>query len=131
MDFALVTQALVNVVENAIKYSPADAPVDIRAQVAGDEVQIQIEDRGTGIPPGDLRRIFDKFYRIQREEAPGGVGLGLAISKGIIEAHGGRIWAENRPGGGTTVVVTLPLASPARMPASDGPTAWAMTDRAS
>ncbi len=130
MDFALVTQALVNIVDNALKYSPSDAPVDIRAQVAGADVQIRIEDRGAGIPSGDLKRIFDKFYRVQREDGTGGVGLGLAISKGIIEAHAGRIWAENRPQGGTTVVFTLPLA-PGNVQRSDGSEAWAMRDRAS
>ncbi|HYM91823.1 MAG TPA: ATP-binding protein [bacterium] len=131
MDFGLVVQALVNVLDNALKYSSPTTPVDLRAEVTGDEVQIRTEDRGVGVPPNDLKRIFDKFYRVQREGAGGGVGLGLAISKGIIEAHGGRIWAENRPGGGTTVVITLPLASPTSMQRSNGSTAWALTDRAS
>ncbi len=131
MDFALVTQALVNVLDNAIKYSPPDTPVDLRAQVNGAEVQIRIEDRGPGIPPRDLKRIFDKFYRIEREDTTRGVGLGLAISKGVIEAHGGQIWAENRPGGGTIVVFTLPVGSLANAQSRDGSAAWAMTDRAS
>jgi two-component system, OmpR family, sensor histidine kinase KdpD len=131
MDFALVTQALVNLLDNAIKYSPSEMPIDIRADVTGDAVQIRIDDRGAGIPPRDLERVFDKFYRIQRADATRGVGLGLAISKGIIDAHGGRIWAENRPGGGTTVIFTLPLASPVSMQRSNGSGAWAMTDCAS
>lgn len=131
MDFALVTQALVNLLDNAIKYSPPEMPIDIRADVSGDEVQIRIADRGAGIPPRDLKRVFDKFYRIQREDSTRGVGLGLAISKGIIDAHGGRIWAENRPEGGTTVIFTLPLASPVSKPRSNGSGAWAVTDRAS
>jgi two-component system sensor histidine kinase KdpD len=72
-------------------------------------VQVQVSDRGIGIPAGDLERIFEKFYRVQRPENVSGTGLGLSISRGIIEAHGGRIWAENRPGGGARVVFTLPL----------------------
>ncbi len=67
-----------------------------------------IADRGPGIPPGDEQRIFDKFYRAQTADARG-VGLGLAICRAIIEAHAGRIWATNRPGGGATFAFTLPL----------------------
>jgi two-component system sensor histidine kinase KdpD len=111
VDFVLVTQALTNLLDNAVKYSPPDAPIEIRAQQAGGKVEIRVEDRGPGIPPGDLARVFDKFYRIQRGGGAGGVGLGLSISQGIIEAHGGRIWAENRPGGGTAFVFTLPVAA--------------------
>jgi two-component system sensor histidine kinase KdpD len=131
VDFALVTQALVNILDNAVKYSPPGSPVDIRAQMAGADLQIRIEDRGAGIPPEDLKRVFDKFYRIQRRDATRGVGLGLAISKGIIEAHGGRIWAENRPDGGTTVAFTLPVASPGPAQTANGSGAWVTTDRAS
>ncbi len=116
LDFVLMVQALVNVLENAAKYSSPTSPIDIQAQVGGDELEIQIADRGSGIPPSDLTRIFTKFYRVlrptqagERAEPPPGTGLGLSISSGIIEAHGGRIWAENRPGGGTIVTLTLPL----------------------
>ena len=66
-------------------------------------------DRGIGIPPEDLSRVFDKFYRVQRPGQVTGTGLGLAISKGIIEAHGGRIWASEREGGGTVITFALPL----------------------
>jgi two-component system sensor histidine kinase KdpD len=111
-----MVQALVNVLENAAKYSPPTSPIDIQAQVVGDELEIQMADRGAGIPPADLTRIFTKFYRVQRPpqagagaELPPGTGLGLSISSGIVEAHGGRIWAENRPGGGTVVTLVLPL----------------------
>lgn len=116
LDFVLMVQALINVLENAAKYSPLTTPIDIQTQVRGDEIEIQIADRGPGIPSDDLARIFTKFYRIQRptQEArpaklPPGTGLGLSISSGLVEAHGGRIWAENRPGGGTVVTVALPL----------------------
>jgi len=114
-----------------VKYSPSVAPVDVRAQMAGGDLEIRIEDRGAGIPPEDLKRVFDKFYRIQRRDATRGVGLGLAISKGIIDAHGGRIWAENRPEGGTTVVFTLPLTSPDGVRTGNGSGTWVPTDRAS
>ncbi len=69
-------------------------------------------DRGCGVPPGDLARIFDKFYRVQPSTGAGGTGLGLAICKGIVEAHHGRIWAENRPGGGIIVTLALPQEPP-------------------
>lgn len=113
MDFALMAQAVANLLDNAVKYSPPDAPIEVRAHRVDDEIRIRVEDRGVGIPPDDLSRIFDKFYRIRHNDGVGGVGLGLAISKGIVEAHGGRIWAENRPGGGTVVVLALPVRTPA------------------
>jgi two-component system sensor histidine kinase KdpD len=109
MDFVLIVQVLINLIDNALKYSPASGGIEIQARVIGEEMQVQVADRGGGIPPDDLERIFDKFYRVQRPENTGGTGLGLSISKGIIEAHGGRIWAENRPGGGAVVCFLLPL----------------------
>jgi two-component system sensor histidine kinase KdpD len=108
MDFVLITQVLANVVDNALKYSPPGSPVEIHARMAGSELQIQVADRGAGIPPGEAERIFDKFYRIRRARDAGGVGLGLAISTGIVQLHGGRIWAEQRPGGGTVVTLSVP-----------------------
>jgi two-component system sensor histidine kinase KdpD len=76
-------------------------------------VEIEVADRGPGIPPDDLERIFDRFYRLQRPGAVGGTGLGLSICRGIVEAHGGRIRAYNRAGGGASFVVRLPLGGPA------------------
>jgi two-component system, OmpR family, sensor histidine kinase KdpD len=72
-------------------------------------VRVDVADRGPGIPPGEEERIFEKFHR-GGKEAGGGVGLGLTICRGIVTAHGGRIWAENRPGGGAVIHFTLPLA---------------------
>jgi len=109
MDFVLIVQVLANLIDNSLKYSPPNTPIDIRAWQAEREIYIQVSDQGVGIPDGDLARIFDKFYRVQRPENISGTGLGLSISKGIIEAHQGRIWAENRPGGGTIISFTLPL----------------------
>jgi two-component system sensor histidine kinase KdpD len=108
MDFVLIVQVLVNLIDNSLKYSHPDTLIQIRAFLINDNVQIMVSDRGVGVPPGDLERIFDKFYRVQRPENISGTGLGLSISKGIIEAHGGRIWAEDRSGGGTIVSFTLP-----------------------
>jgi two-component system sensor histidine kinase KdpD len=110
IDFVPMTQALANLVDNAIKYSPPDSPVELWAAVEGSEVRITVADRGPGIPEVELARVFDKFYRIRRPGEPGGVGLGLAIAKGFVEAHGGRIWAEARPGGGTMVTIALAVA---------------------
>jgi two-component system sensor histidine kinase KdpD len=110
VDFGLMVQALVNVLDNALKYSPPDSPIDISGRQVDRQVEIQVADRGIGIPPEDLQRVFDKFYRVHRPDNVTGTGLGLSISKGIVEAHGGRIVAENRPGGGTIIRLTLPVA---------------------
>jgi two-component system sensor histidine kinase KdpD len=109
MDFVLIVQVLVNLVDNALKYSSSESAVEIQARQTGKEVFVRISDRGIGIPAEDLERIFEKFYRVERPEKVSGTGLGLSISKGIIEAHGGRIWAENRSGGGTAITFSLPL----------------------
>ena len=109
MDFVLIVQVIVNLVENAVKYSPGDEPIEIQACAVGAHLEIQVADRGIGIPTEDLTHVFDKFYRVQRPDGVSGTGLGLAICKGIVEAHRGQIRAANRAGGGTTMIVTLPL----------------------
>jgi two-component system sensor histidine kinase KdpD len=109
MDFVLIERVLVNVIDNGLKYSPPESPIEIRVHMAGAFVEITVADRGVGIPPEDLTRIFDKFYRVQRPGNVNGTGLGLAIGKGIVEAHGGFISAENRPGGGTVITIALPV----------------------
>jgi two-component system sensor histidine kinase KdpD len=109
MDFVLMVQALVNLLDNALKYSPVDRPVGICARATAARLVISVTDRGIGIPPQELKRVFDKFYRVPRSDTVGGTGLGLSISKGVVEAHGGRIWAKNIAGGGTVVTFTLPL----------------------
>ncbi|HJS30022.1 MAG TPA: DUF4118 domain-containing protein, partial [Anaerolineales bacterium] len=111
MDFVLIVQVLVNLIDNSLKYSPAELPVEIHAGRNGNSVYASVRDHGMGIPKDDLEHIFEKFYRVQRPEKISGTGLGLSISKGIIEAHGGWIWAENRPGGGTTITFTLPIVN--------------------
>jgi two-component system sensor histidine kinase KdpD len=103
---------LVNLLDNAIKYTPSGSPITIVASSTNDNndnsVAIEISDHGPGIPPGEEEKIFDKFYRSNPNDSSG-VGLGLAISRGIIEAHGGHIVAKNRPEGGATFRITLPL----------------------
>ena len=111
LDFVLVVQALVNIVDNALKYSTVDAPIEIDVDKVDTEVRIRVADRGVGIPPQDLPHVFDKFFRVQRPDNVTGTGLGLSIARGIVEAHGGRIWAESRLGGGTTMSIALPIAT--------------------
>lgn len=108
LDFTLFGQVLVNVIDNAVKYSPKDTPIDIDVTQSDDEINIHVSDRGIGIPKEDLEKVFDKFYRVSRPENVNGTGLGLAICKGIIEVIGGKIYAENREDGGTVVTITLP-----------------------
>jgi two-component system sensor histidine kinase KdpD len=110
MDFVLMEQVVVNLVENAVKYSPPGAPLEIAAFPQGEDVHVRIADRGAGFPPEDLERMFDKFYRGTAAGQSKGTGLGLSICKGIVEAHGGRIWAENRSGGGAAITFSLPAS---------------------
>jgi len=109
MDFVLIEQVLLNIMDNALKYSPAGSPIEIHGRVEGANLEISVADRGLGIPPDDLLKVFDKFYRVERPGNVSGTGLGLSISKGIVEAHGGSIQAENRRGGGTIISIKLPL----------------------
>lgn len=109
MDAVQIELVLTNLLENAQKFAPVGTPISIQARQCGPEVCISVADRGSGIPPDALERIFDKFYRVAGpERGPSGTGLGLSICKGIVEAHGGRIWAENRQNGGTSISFTLP-----------------------
>ncbi|WP_338251244.1 ATP-binding protein [Dictyobacter halimunensis] len=113
LDYLQIDQVITNLLENAVRYTPPDSPIDISVDVTDSEIRVSVADRGPGIPQSDLERIFDKFYRVsgatRRATSIMGTGLGLAVCRGLIEAHGGRIWAENRPGGGAIVRFTLPL----------------------
>lgn len=99
---------LANLVGNALKYT--QERVVVRAAAEGGQVRVEVSDRGTGIAEGDLPRIFDRYYRGQRHEGEG-LGLGLFIVRKLVEAHGGQIWAESRPGDGSTFTFTLPVAT--------------------
>ena len=109
MDFALIVQVLVNVIDNAIKYSQPGSPIEIEASLDGDSANIAVSDNGIEIPPEDLIKIFDKFYRVHRHDNITGTGLGLAICRGIVESHGGNITAQNRSGEGVAINIQLPL----------------------
>ncbi len=108
-DFLLMTKVFLNLIDNALKYSSADTPIDIKATAFKDKVKIEIKDQGAGIPNCDLKHIFEKFYRVQRPQQIMGTGLGLSICKGIIEAHGAEISARNNPDKGATFIITIPL----------------------
>ena len=108
MDFVLVKQVLVNLLDNALKYSPEGSPIEIAVDTSEAGVLFEVADRGIGIPEEQLEQVFGKFYRLQQSRNIGGTGLGLSICKGIVEAHNGRISAHNRAGGGTAISFTLP-----------------------
>jgi two-component system sensor histidine kinase KdpD len=108
VDEILLEQVFVNLLENAAKHTPPGTPVEIGGEAGADEVMVWVADRGPGLPPGEEERVFEKFHRASA--APGaGVGLGLAICRGIVNAHGGRIWAESRAGGGAAFRFTIPV----------------------
>ncbi|MBS1190533.1 MAG: kdpD [Rhodocyclaceae bacterium] len=111
-DAVLLERVVCNLVENAAKYSPPGSSIEIRAFVDGDRAGISVCDQGRGFPPGQLERVFGLFERGQAESSTPGVGLGLAISRAIVEAHGGTIVAANRPEGGACVTLRLPLGTP-------------------
>ena len=115
LDAILVVQVLLNLVDNAFKHSGSEQAVDIDVALRGDEVIVSVIDHGRGITDDELTRIFEKFYR--SDDAPGGgLGLGLTLARGIVQAHGGRIWAKHTAGGGLTIQFTLPLsAAPPRL----------------
>ena len=110
MDSRRVQRVLYNLVQNAIRHTPADGTIYIRAHDRGTEVQVEVTDTGEGIPEQELQRLFERSYRTDRSRSrvSGGTGLGLSIARGIVEAHGGRIWAESVAGKGSTFSFTLP-----------------------
>lgn len=110
LDDVLIQQVLVNLLENALRYTPPDSPIEIMAEERSGELVVSVSDRGPGIAAEDRRRIFVKFER--GESATGGIGLGLSICDGIVRAHGGRIWVDPREGGGATFRFALPLRPP-------------------
>jgi two-component system sensor histidine kinase KdpD len=112
IDGLLMQQVLLNLLDNAAKFSPADAPIELSATREGDRLVIAVADRGPGLAPGTERKVFEKFYRVEGQPRVGS-GIGLAICRGIVELHGGRIWAENRSGGGAVFRLALPLTPPA------------------
>lgn len=109
-DAARVQQVMVNLLHNAIKFTPEGGQVTVGAETYGQAVCFSVRDTGIGIAPSDLPRIFERFYKVDRSRASSGTGLGLAIARHLVEAHGGKIWAESTPGQGSTFYFTIPLA---------------------
>ena len=109
-DYVKIVQVLMNLLQNAAKYSPGGSTITLTARAVENELSVAVLDEGVGIEPAHLERIFDRFYRVEDPTRPLGAGVGLAICKGFIEAHGGRIWAERNAGRGSTLRFTLPLA---------------------
>jgi signal transduction histidine kinase len=105
-----VERVLLNLLTNALRHTPSDGSVAVVVEPAEEEVRVTVEDTGEGLPAESAQRVFDRFWRGDpaRTREKGGAGLGLAIARGLVEAQGGRIWAENRPGGGAKVSFTLP-----------------------
>jgi two-component system sensor histidine kinase KdpD len=115
VDAVLFEQVLFNLLDNAAKYAPPDTTVRIQSWRDGDRIKLRVLDQGDGIPAGDLERIFDKFYRVQKgDQVRAGTGLGLAISRGFVEAMRGSITAANRTDGkGAVFTIALPVVEPA------------------
>jgi two-component system sensor histidine kinase KdpD len=112
IDGLLIEQVLINLLDNAAKYTPAGSPIDIGAEAEDGTVIVEVADRGSGIPREEEERVFQKFTRLADQAGPRGAGLGLAICRGIVTAHGGRIWVEPRPGGGARFRFSLPMEGP-------------------
>lgn len=110
LDDVLVERVLVNLLENALRHTPPGTSIELGAHAETACVVVEVLDRGPGIPAGEETRIFEKFFRGENAPARQGVGLGLALAKTIVDAHGGRIWAENRAGGGAAFRFTLPCS---------------------
>ena len=101
---------LLNLLQNAQKFSAPDSPIQVTAHAQDGTVMVSITDQGIGIAPEDLPRIFDRFYRVEHIRKAEGTGLGLYITKRLVEAHGGQIWVESEVGKGSTFSFTLPVA---------------------
>ncbi len=114
-----VKQVLLNLLSNALKFTPEGGRIDVRAAVDGDRAEISVTDTGVGIAPEDLETVFEEFRQIgTAAKKVEGTGLGLAISRKFIELHGGKIWVKSQAGKGSTFAFTLPLANDPRQPAA-------------
>jgi len=115
-DYVEIAQVLMNLAENAVKYTAPQTRIVLSARRASDVIEFAVSDTGPGIQPHDVSRLFEKFYRVNGTSQVNGSGIGLTISKGLVEAHGGHIWVESRPDEGTTVRFTIPFNDPASEP---------------
>jgi signal transduction histidine kinase len=123
LDEARILRVVYNLVDNAVRHTPAGGSVLLGAEELANSVRVEVVDSGEGIPADDVDRIFDRFYRGEksRSRGTGGAGLGLAIAQGIVEAHGGRLWAENLSGSGARFCFTLLKAPRQAEPATYAP----------
>src|SRR5579859_7774128 len=117
LDYVEIDEVLYNLVENAAKYAPAGTEIDIAVRREDGSVQVEVADRGPGIPSTALAHLFEPFYRVDGgvsvpKQRPNGLGLGLAVVRGLVEAHGGQVWVQNRAGGGARFVFSLPTSDP-------------------
>ena len=126
VDPARFDQVLINLIENAAKYSPQGTPIQVTIEGAQGGAVVTVEDRGAGIAADDLPRLFDRFYQAPRARSHNsGLGLGLYIAKGLVECHGGRIWVDSRPGQGSRFHVWMPAGgetAPSREAEASPPT---------
>ncbi len=118
-DDQAILLAIMNLLDNAVKYGGSDGPVELALSVGRRHAYVRVRDHGPGIPEGELRRVFERFYRVRKESGTRGSGIGLSLVKHIVEAHGGRAWAENAPGGGALVSFSLPLRGLSWMPRAE------------
>jgi two-component system phosphate regulon sensor histidine kinase PhoR len=109
-DQGRLEQVVVNLLHNAIKYTPTGGEICLKSRLQDDSILFLVADTGVGIPKEDLPRIFERFYKADRARATSGTGLGLAIARHMVEAHGGKIWAESQEGAGSTFYFNIPLA---------------------
>jgi signal transduction histidine kinase len=109
IDVDMIRRVLINLTENAIKFTPSGGKIALTAESDGRQVRVTVVDNGPGIPTGERERIFEKFARIKSEGGPSGLGVGLAFCRLAVMAHGGRIWVESEPGQGSRFIFTLPV----------------------
>ena len=122
-DAVRIEQVLTNLIGNTIKYSPPDSTIWVRVRQEGPDAMVCVADQGAGLAPREQERIFDRYFRAEavRRNPASGVGLGLYISRQLVEHHGGTIWVESTPGAGATFCFRLPLQGQAPAPSSDLP----------